>query len=83
MKRRFLLAVLTLVTPLLLFAQEAQSTADMGLDERINAAFAPIADWFGSVILHNFPGTGVPTIIFFIGFRSSFLYGLFRFCKYP
>ena len=34
-----------------------------GLDERINEAFTPIANWWGAVILHNFPGTSVPTII--------------------
>ena len=34
-----------------------------GLDDRINEAFTPIANWWGAVILHNFPGTSVPTII--------------------
>ena len=36
---------------------------EQGLDERINEAFTPIANWWGAVILHNFPGTSVPTII--------------------
>ena len=43
-----------------LFAQ------DMGLDERINEAFTPIANWWGAVVLHNFPGTTIPTIIFLL-----------------
>ena len=40
-----------------LFSQER------GLDEQINEAFTPIANWWEGLILHNFPGTGIPTII--------------------
>ena len=36
---------------------------EQGLDDRINDAFTPIANWWGTVILHNFPGTSIPTII--------------------
>ena len=43
------------MTPI--FAQER------GLDERINDAFTPIANWWEGLILHNFFGTGIPTII--------------------
>jgi AGCS family alanine or glycine:cation symporter len=43
----------------------AHST-EKGLDERINDAFTPIADWWGGVVLHSFPGTGIPTIIFLL-----------------
>lgn len=43
-----------------LFAQE------QGLDDRINEAFTPIANWWGAVVLHNFPGTEIPTIIFLL-----------------
>jgi AGCS family alanine or glycine:cation symporter len=34
-----------------------------GLDDKINEAFTPIANWWGALILHNFPGTSIPTII--------------------
>ena len=34
-----------------------------GLDEKINEAFTPIANWWEGLILHNFPGTEIPTII--------------------
>ena len=34
-----------------------------GLDDRINEAFTPIANWWGGVVLHDFPGTSIPTII--------------------
>ena len=36
---------------------------DAGIDERINEAFTPIANWWGAFVLHNFPGTSIPTII--------------------
>ena len=36
---------------------------EQGLDERINEAFTPIANWWGAVVLHDFPGTSIPTII--------------------
>ena len=58
-----------LLTP---FLSVAQDNSQIGLDERINEAFKPIANWFESVILHDFPftaslfGTGIPTIIFLL-----------------
>jgi len=39
---------------------------EKGLDDKINEAFTPIADWWGAVVLHNFPGTEIPTIIFLL-----------------
>ena len=39
---------------------------DRGLDEKINEAFTPIANWWEGLILHNFPGTEIPTIIFLL-----------------
>ena len=63
-KNRTLL--LFLLTPLFSVAQES---SDKGLDDKINEAFKPIANWFEAVILHDFPftaslfGTGIPTII--------------------
>ena len=46
-----------LITCSNLFSQER------GLDEQINEAFTPIANWWEGLILHNFPGTEIPTII--------------------
>ena len=54
-------------TLILIFAQLPVLRAqEKGLDERINEAFTPIADWWGGVVLHNFPGTSIPTIIFLL-----------------
>ena len=39
------------------------SSQQMGLDDKINEAFTPIANWWGAIVLHNFPGTSIPTII--------------------
>jgi AGCS family alanine or glycine:cation symporter len=36
------------------------------LDDKINEAFTPIANWWGAIVLHNFPGTSIPTIIFLL-----------------
>ena len=39
------------------------SAQERGLDERINDAFTPIANWWEGLILHDFLGSGIPTII--------------------
>ena len=53
--------VLTFFT--LTFLPIALRAQERGLDEKINEAFTPIANWWGALILHNFPGTEIPTII--------------------
>tara|TARA_B100000925_G_scaffold291925_1_gene282549 strand:- start:3682 stop:5271 length:1590 start_codon:yes stop_codon:yes gene_type:complete len=50
-------------TLIFLFVSSFSFAQDTGLDDRINQAFTPIADWWGAVVLHNFPGTSIPTII--------------------
>jgi AGCS family alanine or glycine:cation symporter len=53
-------------TLIFLFVSSFSFAQDAGLDERINEAFTPLADWWGAVVLHNFPGTSIPTIIFLL-----------------
>ena len=48
---------------LMILIPRAGNAQQQGLDERINEAFTPIANWWGEVILHDFPGTSIPTII--------------------
>lgn len=55
-----------IITPLLFIFSTPLFAQDQGLDERINEAFTPIANWWGAVVLHNFPGTSIPTIIFLL-----------------
>ena len=55
-KNLFFLFLLNLIP----FTSSAQ---EIGLDDRINEAFTPIANWWGALVLHDFPGTSIPTII--------------------
>ena len=55
-----------IITTLFLLAASPLFAQEQGLDDRINEAFTPIANWWGAVVLHNFPGTGIPTIIFLL-----------------
>ncbi len=50
-------------TILLFFTTTLLSAQEKGLDERINEAFTPIANWWEGLILHQFFGTQIPTII--------------------
>ncbi|SHH00648.1 alanine/glycine:cation symporter family protein [Flagellimonas flava] len=49
-----LLSIFTLLFPLLTFSQE---TAEVGLDEKIDQAFAPVSDFFNTVIFFEILGT--------------------------
>ena len=66
MKNRLPLVLTSLLIPMLSLANER------GLDERINDWFSPISAWWEGVILHNFPGTGIPTIIFLLVLGAAF-----------
>ena len=50
--KKFLLSLFTLLTPVLLFAQEA---AEMGLDEKIDQWFGNATGWFVSAIFYQIP----------------------------
>ena len=58
--KRIILSLIFLLVSSFSFAQDA------GIDDRINEAFTPIANWWGAFVLHNFPGTSIPTIIFLL-----------------
>ena len=59
-KLKYKILALLLLINIPIFSQ------DQGLDERINEAFTPVANWWEGLILHNFPGTEIPTIIFLL-----------------
>ena len=59
-KIKFFSFIIFFINPFVLIAQVNK---DIGLDEKINEAFKPIAQWFEAVILHYFPFTEIPTII--------------------
>jgi AGCS family alanine or glycine:cation symporter len=52
-----LLSLFAILLPLRNFGQEAQEVAEMGLDERIDEAFAPVSDFFNTVIFFEVFGT--------------------------
>lgn len=54
---QYIFSILLFLLSNILTAQEK------GLDEQINEAFTPIANWWEGLILHNFFGTNIPTII--------------------
>ena len=64
------------ITTLLPWSAQAQ---ERGLDEKINDAFTPIANWWGALILHNFPLTSIPTIIILLVGGALFFTFYFRF----
>ena len=51
----------------------------MGIDERINEAFQPISSFWEGLILHEFFGTGIPTIIFLLVGGATFFTFYFGF----
>ena len=84
MRKRLLSLLLMLMAPVIAFAQDEM--ASRGLDERINEWFTPIANWWEGLILHNFPGTGIPTIIFLLVGGALFFtlyFGFINVRKFP
>ena len=78
--KRFIFTAIALFFSSLSFAQ------DRGFDDRINGAFTPIADWWGAVVLHNFPGTSIPTIIFLLVGGAMFFtiyFGFINLRRFP
>ena len=51
----------------------------MGIDEIINEAFQPISSFWEGLILHEFFGTGIPTIIFLLVGGATFFTFYFGF----
>ena len=73
-------------TAIALFFSSFSFAQDHGLDDRINKAFTPIADWWGAVVLHNFPGTSIPTIIFLLVGGAMFFtiyFGFINLRRFP
>ncbi|NNK60945.1 MAG: alanine:cation symporter family protein [Flavobacteriaceae bacterium] len=81
--KRFLLSILTLILPVLSFAQEAQ---EMGLDERINAWFEPITAKWEGIVFWQVPGTGVPLVVIILVLGATFFtlyFGFINIRKFP
>ena len=84
MKHR-LLTLLALIFPFLTIAQEE---AEMGLDERVNDAFMPIAVWWEGFILTPIPiaGYNIPIVLLLLVVGATFFTFYFKFpniLKFP
>lgn len=78
-----LLSFLFILLPLFTFSQES---ADMGLDEQINAWFEPITAVWESIVFWIVPGTGVPLIVMILVFGATFFtlyFGFVNIRKFP
>ena len=70
-----LLSILTLLLPILTFAQ------DKGLDEKVNDAFMPVAVWWEGFILTSIPiaGYNMPLVLILLIFGATFFTIYFKF----
>ncbi|MBT8279657.1 MAG: alanine:cation symporter family protein [Bacteroidia bacterium] len=75
--KNFLLSIFTLFLPLISMAQEAEK----GLDERVNDAFMPVADWWEGLVLTTVPiaGFDVPFVVILLVVGATFFTFVFKF----
>ena len=70
--KKFLLSFLTLITPILTFAQESE---EVGLDQQIDQAFQPVADFFTDVIffpMYSSDAITIPFVLFLLVGSAAF-----------
>lgn len=66
MKQRLFLLLATVFAPLLAFCQDPEQVQAVGIDQRINEAFAPVAAAIGSVVFYSIPlggGLSIPIVL--------------------
>ena len=68
--KKYLLSIFALILPLLNFAQEGEK----GIDERVNDAFMPFAEWWEGLILTSVPiaGLDVPIVVILLVLGATF-----------
>ncbi len=66
--KKYLLAILTFLIPIITFAQEG---TEVGIDQKIDQAFAPIAEFFTHVIFFEIAGTPF-VLILLVGSAAFF-----------
>ena len=72
--KKYLLSALTLILPILTFAQEVK---EVGIDQKIDQAFQPVSDFFSKVIF--FEIGGVPFVLILLVFSAAFFTLYFKF----
>lgn len=75
--KKYLLSIFILILPLLTIAQEAEK----GLDERVNDAFMPIANWWEGLVLSTVPigSYNVPFVVILLVAGATFFTVYFKF----
>lgn len=75
--KKYLLSMFALILPLLTFAQEAEK----GLDEKINDAFMPVANWWEGLVLTTVPiaGYDIPFVVILLVAGATFFTIYFKF----
>lgn len=70
-----LLAIIAMLSPLFMFAQEK------GIDERVNDAFMPVAEWWEGFILTSIPigGYNMPIVLILLILGATFFTIYFKF----
>ena len=61
------------------YFSKTSSSQQKGIDETINEAFLPVSSFWENLVLHEFFGTGIPTIIFLLVGGAAFFTFYFGF----
>ncbi|NNE28816.1 MAG: alanine glycine permease, partial [Saprospiraceae bacterium] len=80
--KRISFLISALLIPLFSFAQDQS----MGIDERINQAFEPIANWWEGFVLTPFPGLGIPIVVLLLVLGALFFtiyFGFINIRRFP
>jgi AGCS family alanine or glycine:cation symporter len=75
--KKYLLSIIALIIPLINFAQETE----IGLDEKVNNAFMPVATWWEGFILTRIPigEYHIPAVVLLLVLGATFFTIYFRF----
>ena len=75
--KKYLLSIFALILPLFNFSQEATK----GLDERVNDAFMPVADWWEGLVLSKVPigEYEIPFVVILLVVGATFFTVYFKF----
>jgi len=76
--KKYLLSIFTLILPFISMAQDAQ---EKGIDEKINDAFMPVAEWWEGFVLTTVPigEHNIPFVVILLVLGATFFTIYFRF----
>ena len=82
--KSILLTLFSFLIPFITFAQDTAEAVELSIDQKIDAAFRPIADAVGSVIFYsvNIGGSTVPIVLFVLIGGALFFTVYFKFANF-